>query len=32
MNGEERRLIAKCLSTLTVLDERPFAAPEIARR
>lgn len=23
--GAERRLIAKCISTLTVLDERPFA-------
>lgn len=27
--GAERRLIAKCISTLTVLDERPFAAPPL---
>jgi uncharacterized protein (TIGR00369 family) len=26
VDGAERRLIAKCMSTLTVLEERPFAS------
>jgi uncharacterized protein (TIGR00369 family) len=30
VDGAERRLIAKCLSTLTVLNERPFAAAATA--